>query len=126
MNSLYRQRGLGAIGWMLVLLIASFFLTCSLTLLPVYFDAYEIRSILTDLTKDPEARRADTHKLRSILQRRFDTNRVEAIKGRDVKIAQKKGQMIIDATYEVRKPLIMNIDVVVKFDDLVFEVPAES
>ena len=52
-------------------------------------------------------------------------NRIDGISYRDVKISRAKGKTKIDATYEKRVPFLFNIDVMVKFDKLVYEYKTE-
>ena len=47
----------------------------------------------------------------------FNTNRIEAIKPKDVKVYRDKGKIIIDANYETRTPLFQGVDAVLMFDD---------
>jgi hypothetical protein len=50
----------------------------------------------------------------------FTTNQIRAIDAREVELSREDGEIIIDASYEERIPLVWRIDAVVKYDDLVF------
>ena len=48
----------------------------------------------------------------------FNTNRIEAIRARDVKVYREKQFIVIDASYEHRTPLFEGVDAVLVFDDI--------
>lgn len=113
-----RMRGMGMLGWIAVLALASFFLTCLFKLGPVYLDHWTVKSILDEVMASQDLANQSKSEIRSLVQRRFDTNRVEAIKSHDLKIEDARDGRVVDASYEKRVPLIYNIDVVVKFNDV--------
>ena len=47
----------------------------------------------------------------------FNTNRIEAIDPRDIKVYRDKGKIVIDANYETRTPLFDGVDAVLMFQD---------
>ena len=47
----------------------------------------------------------------------FNTNRIEAISARAVKVYREDGKIIIDASYEKRTPLFKQVDAVLMFND---------
>jgi hypothetical protein len=55
------------------------------------------------------------------VQRQFDVSRIDTISAKDIKFTEGKNGREANANYEKRVPLIANIDVVVKFDKLVYK-----
>ena len=48
----------------------------------------------------------------------FNTNRIEVIRARDVKVYREKESIVIDASYEHRTALFDGVDAVLVFDDI--------
>jgi hypothetical protein len=59
--------------------------------------------------------------IKAKLAKKFEINRIESLKSSAVKVSLKDGMTTIDARYEARVPLILNVDVVLKFDKLLYE-----
>ncbi|MDX9873318.1 MAG: DUF4845 domain-containing protein [Spongiibacteraceae bacterium] len=119
-----RQEGLGALGWLIVLAIGSFALTCLLKIGPVYLDYFQIRKALDDVAADAKTPSLTNSELRTVIGKRLEVNRIETIRTSDIKFVDTREGRMIDATYEQRVPLIANIDVVVKFDKLKYTLPS--
>lgn len=118
-----RQTGLGALGWLIVLAVASFFLVCLFRVGPVYLDYYQTREVLNDVFADGAAAGKSRHELVDALNKRLDINRIETIKAKDLRFEDTRQGRVVDASYEKRVALIANIDVVVKFDKLKYILP---
>lgn len=116
------QRGMSALAILTVLLIASFLLTCIFKVMPIYMDAWTVKSVIGDPAEAGEFDGKSVETIRKQIQGKFDMNRIETIAIKDVKFKNEKGKLIITANYEKRVPLIQNIDVVVHFDNFIYEV----
>ena len=103
------------------MLVGAFALTCALQLIPVYIEGNTVGSSINNAIKNNEFDGMSISQMKSKIYKTFDINRVESLRASDVKIKSNKGTVTIDANYEKRLPLIFNIDVVVKFDKLVYE-----
>ena len=125
MNSPSRLNGMSSLSMLVVLLVAVFFITCAVKLTPVYLAGWSVSSVIDGAINDGKFNGKSPSEIRSVIVKYFSTNRVEAINAKDVKITRsdKNGKIEIDASYEQRVPLMYNIDVVIKFDDLKYQVP---
>ena len=121
MKTRFSQQGLSFLGWMVILFIVSFFVTCAVKLVPIYMDAWTIKSVIENVIVEQKQNTSSITEIRKALDRQFIANRIEAIKVKDIKISRKKSNILIDAIYEKRIPLMYNVDVVVKFDKLNYE-----
>jgi len=113
-----RQRGLGALGWLVVLAIASFALTCFFKIGPVYLDYWQAKGALDSVLVENRSSERSKAELLDAIQKHLDVSRIEVIQARDLRFEQTRDGLQVDASYEKRVPLIANIDVVVKFDKL--------
>ena len=118
-----KQTGLGLLPMAVLLSVGGLLGLCVLRLAPVYLDHVTIRQIVKNAAEDPDSRNKTASEIRQSMQGAFITNRVETIKLRDIKFVTERNMIIMDANYEVRVPLIYNVDAVVKFDNLKFEIP---
>lgn len=118
-----KQTGLGLLPMAVILSVGGLLGLCVLRLAPVYLDHVTIRQIVKNAAEDPESRKMTASEIRKSMQGAFITNRVETIALRDIKFTTERNMIIMDANYEVRVPLVYNIDAVVKFENLKFEIP---
>lgn len=121
MNVPFSQRGLSSIGILIVMMVAAFFLICALKLIPLYIEGATVNRSMMSAIEEREFDGMSVGKMKSKIGKYFEINRVEGITARDIKITRKKGKTTIDARYEQRLPLIFNIDVVVRFDEYIYE-----
>jgi len=120
------QRGLSSIGILLVMMVGAFALICALKLIPVYIDGATVDSSISSAVENGEFNGLSISKVKESIRKRLEINRIEGLSARDIKITKKKGEVIIDASHEQRIPLLFNIDVVVKFEDLIYEYSSEQ
>ena len=112
MQSLKRQNGMTAIGWLIVLALIGFFVLLTLRMLPSYLEYYKVVSTLDSLKKETlDSPRA----IRNLLSRRFDISYVESIQPKDVIIKPVGPNFRVIADYESRKHIFANVDVVMSF-----------
>jgi len=103
------------------MLIGAFFLVCALKLIPIYIDGATVDSSISSAVENGEFIGMSAGKVKEKIRKSFEINRVEGLSARAVKITKKKGKTTIDARHEQRVPLLFNIDVVIKFEDLIYE-----
>ena len=109
-------------GWMAVLFVIAIFVTCAVKIVPLYLDAWTVKTAIENVVDKQIEKTQSVRGIRSDIGRQFIANRVEVVELKKIKIKKIKNKIVIDANYEKREPLFYNIDVVVKFDDLVFEI----
>ena len=113
MRSLHRQKGMTAIGWLIVLGLIGFFTLLTLKMSPSYMEYYKIVSSLESLEKEPGIKSPDD--IRRLLNRRFNISYVETINEKDVKITTAGPLFRVTAKYESRVHLFGNVYVVMAF-----------
>jgi len=111
-----KQRGMTAIGWVLVLLLIGFFALIGLNLAPIYIDSFSVGSILSELKQEPGVGAMSPAEISKTIVKRLDINSVYSVTRDDIYIDRGRGETIIAIEYEVRKGLMGNIDLVVSFD----------
>jgi hypothetical protein len=77
MRSMHRQKGVTAIGWLIILGLIGFFTLLTLKMAPAYMEYYKVVSSLESLEEEPGLQTpAD---IRRLLNRRFNISYVESI-----------------------------------------------
>lgn len=113
------QRGMTAIGWLIVLGILSFFVLLVLRLAPGYLEFYKVKSVLESLQQEPYLGSKTPMEIRKLIDRRVEVNAIDSINGKDFIIVQANGKTTIQAQYEVRVHIVGNVDAVSSFDESV-------
>lgn len=116
-----QQMGMGMLGWLVVLGIASFALTCFFRIGPVYLEYWQAKKAIDLVVQGSAASSMSTDALLTSIEKQLNVSTIEVIKRKDIKVTELRGERQLNANYEKRVPLIANIDVVVKFDKLVYK-----
>ena len=112
----HKQRGLSALGILLVLTIAGFFLTIATTIGPLYLDNSFVNAALQSLSNEPIHKLSDA-KIRRRLQDTFRINNVRDVNAKDTVIERKKTATTVSLDYERRVHFFGNVDIVVVFEN---------
>ncbi|SDJ56364.1 DUF4845 domain-containing protein [Microbulbifer yueqingensis] len=115
-SSLHRQRGMSY--WSLILIIAGagFILTCVSKMGPGYIDAYYVDQGLKKLAEQDNLRDMTRGQIKQELNKYFLINNVRGQPTESVQIIRGADSILISVDYEVRQPLIHNVDVVMRFN----------
>ena len=117
MQTMKAQRGITLIGFIMLLAVVGVFLFVGFKLFPVYAEYYSAVTDMKASCKEPDAPTANLQQMRAKLERRFNISYVDSIStAKDVKIITEGETRMLNIKYEVRKPLIYNLDFVAKFD----------
>lgn len=116
MKRWHNQRGMTAIGWLLVLGLIGFFTLITLRLLPMYLEYAKVVSVLESLENEADITQKTRGEIIEIITRRFDVNDVKTVDPKIVKVAKDRGKMTLGMEYERREHVIGNIDVVGHFE----------
>jgi hypothetical protein len=115
MQTLKSQRGMTAIGWLIVLGLIGFFVLLALRMIPSYLEYATVSAALESLQNEPGMANKTPQDIRILLSKRFDINDVKTIKAKDVDIVNQGNAYLVGVDYEVRMPVIGNVDVVMSF-----------
>ena len=110
------QGGMTLIGFLIVLAVVGLFAYIGMKLFPMYSEYYSVRSAMKGLASEPGIANTDPRKIQDLFFRRLYISYSENVKPEHVKIKRVGAGWQMDVKYEVRKPLIANLDVVGKFE----------
>ena len=111
-----KQEGLTLIGFGLVLVLVVFFAYVGMRLVPLYLEYHAVVGAMDRLQEDPMAARLSPAAIRErIMRSLYVSYATDNIKRNDIQVKRQDGVQVRVA-YEVRKPMVGNVDVIVKFD----------
>ena len=110
------QRGMTLIGFIIVLAVVGIFAYVAMKLVPMYSEYYAVKQALKGLEAEPGIANRDPAKIQDLFFRRLYISYAENVKPANVEIERIESGWEMHVVYEVRKPLVGNLDVVGKFD----------
>lgn len=111
-----RQKGLTLIGFLIVLSLVIFATYIGMRIGPIYMEYYSVVSAMNGVASERGAAQTSLFETRrKVLDRLYVSYSAENVKSKHIKIVRRNG-VFLNVAYEVRKPLIGNLDVVAKFD----------
>lgn len=122
MNLPKQQKGMTAIGWLLIIAFIVFVMLIVIKLLPAYIEYFNVSSVLSSLEHEPGISSMPAGEVTSTIMKRLDINMVRDVRPEDIYISQEAGRRIIEIDYQVQRNILANIDVLIKFNDRI-EVP---
>ncbi len=102
-----------------ILVIVTFLAAILMRLVPVYIEYFNVKASLERLASEQGLGKSSGRQIKDRLLRQFDINNIENVEREDVKIAKEGRKKTVIVDYEVRRPLIANIDMVVHFHEQV-------
>lgn len=109
-------RGMSTWGMMGVAGMAGFCALFAIKLAPIYIENFSVKSVIETLEEEEdmlrEARKKD---IQTTMLKRFTVNQVSNVRKEHITIKKTKEDISVQVQYEVRVPLISNIDIVPYF-----------
>jgi len=111
------QRGMTLLSFVIVLAVVGFAAYIAMKLFPMYSEYYSVKSALKGLQQEPGIANQDPAKIKDLFFRRLYISYSENVKPENVKLQRSENGVgwAMDVDYEVRKPMVGNLDVVGKF-----------
>lgn len=119
MQSLHRQRGVTAIGWIIILGLIAFFSLVIIRVIPAYTEYFSVVTSLESVANESGLAEKPRHEIMKLIDRRFQINDVRTIKPKDVLVTKKGSRVELSTNYNVTKPLFGNISIIINFQKVV-------
>lgn len=111
------QYGMTLISFILILALAAFFGFLAMRLFPVYSEYFSAVNDIKAVTQAAGAQNQSPSQLKDSLYRRFQISYVDSINlDKNIKLVNGPAGKVLELNYEVRKPLVYNLDFVAKFE----------
>ncbi len=109
------QSGMTLISFLITAAVVGFFIFIIMKLFPMYKEYFEVKSALKGLANEAGIAHEQPAQIKEKFFKRLYISYSENVKNEHVKIENKSGGQVILVNYEVRVPLLYNLDVVGKF-----------
>jgi hypothetical protein len=113
------QRGVSLLGILVIICLAVFFGAIFFTMGPSYLSFLQVRSAMDGMREKPAVIERGPGAIRSAVADQLYINDIRSINSRQFKIEKKRDHYLLSIDYEVRKHLLLNVDVVMNFDHAV-------
>lgn len=113
----HKQRGMTGTGWLVVLALIGFFSLLAIKLVPIYLEYYSVRTVLASLENEPLITQKSVAEIKKMVHRRLKVNGVYDVEKKGLKVKRQGGVTTVEMVYDVRKPMVGNVDVILSFSD---------
>ena len=111
------QRGMGIWGYLWLLLLVASVVTLVLRLGPHYLTNRTVNTVITGMASEP-IHKMDKRAIRELLAKRFKINSLYDLEPKSiVDIERTKEWTKLIVNYEVREPIVYNVDAMLTFHD---------
>jgi len=110
------QSGITLIGFLLILMVLGFFAFLGMRLFPVYIEYYGLRQAMKALAAEPGVATKTPEQIRSSLDTKLNFSYVTNVKKNNVRVTRQGGNYLLNVRYEVRGPLVYNLEYIATFD----------
>lgn len=115
MKPRHSQKGLTLLGFIIVVVVVGMFALVGMRLFPIYSEYYNVVGAMENLKNQPEISTKSPSQIKELFFRRLYVNYVESVERKNV-LVSRTGGLHIRVKYEVRRPMVGNLDVVASFD----------
>lgn len=113
---IHKQRGMSLIGFIIVLSMVIFVFFIGMKIGPMYMEYYSVVSALNGVASERGSANLSPYDLRVKVLNRLYVSYSENVKESHIRIIRGGNGVRLRVAYEVRTPVIGNLDVVGKFD----------
>ncbi len=111
-----KQSGMTLIGFIIVLALVLFLSFIGMKIAPIYLEYYSVVSAMNGVAKERGSARLSPFDVRvKVLNRLYLSYAAENVKEKHIKLVQSNG-VYLRIAYDVRKPVIGNLDVIATFE----------
>jgi hypothetical protein len=120
MNLPYHQQGLGFTGWLLMILVFGFALTVGMKVAPLYMDNTTIVGIIEGVGAEEGMSAKRPSEIEKIIKARFHINNIRDFDyANNINVVRDNRGARIVLDYEIRMPMVANLDMVASFNKTV-------
>lgn len=110
-----KQGGMTLTSFLMVLAVVGFALYVGMKLFPMYQEFYAVKTSMKALAREPGT--SDPAKAQELFFKRMDMNYSDSVKRDNIKFDRIDGGVRMNVSYEVRRPLVGNLDIVGRFEN---------
>jgi hypothetical protein len=116
MISVHKQRGATFIFWVFFFALIGFLMMLGIKLFPVYYKGFATDKIIEDLALEMNGKKPNKKQLWESIDKRLNINSIYGVEKEHFVYSKNKDGIEFGLYYEVRVPVVLNLDAVAKFD----------
>lgn len=114
--NLKKQRGATFVFWVFFLALIGFLIMIGIKLFPVYYKGFATQKIVEDLAAEMQEKKPNKKQLWIAIDKRININSIYGVNKEHFVYESGKGSYSFGLDYEVRVPIVANLDAIVRFD----------
>ena len=114
----HRTRGITLIGFLILLVVAGFFVYLAMRLVPAYLEYMNVVKAMEQVKSEAGSAQASPEQIRRSLSLKFNTQYVsdDAIPPQAIQVIREGNAQVLRIRYERRIPFAYNVDLLASFD----------
>ncbi len=114
-----KQKGMSLVGFLIVLAMVIFFAYLGMRIAPIYIEFYSVKQAMNGIADEPGSANYSPYDLKAkFLDRLFINYSAGNVKSENIRVVRNNGVWLV-VKYDVRKPVMGNLDVIASFDERV-------
>jgi hypothetical protein len=109
------QKGMTLIGFIVSMAVVGVFIYVGMQLFPMYSEFFSVKQALAGLANEPGISEESAGKIEDKFFKRLYISYSDNVKPEHVKLVRRDAGWLMTVNYEVRRPVIGNLDVIGKF-----------
>lgn len=110
-----KQQGATIFGMMIIAMALVFGAMLVMKLLPPYLDFWAVKKVLSVMANDPELKSMSEREVRASFDKRASIDNITSVRGSDLEISREGGDVVVEANYPVKVPLVGNLSAYMDF-----------
>ncbi len=110
-----RQRGLGALSNLLIILVLAGVVLAGMKIAPYYLEYFKVQQVVDSLRGRAEVEGMPADQIRRLLEKQLYVDEVRRLTADNISVKRSASQVLVYVKYEVREHLVGNIDLVLSF-----------
>lgn len=112
------QRGITLVGFVVILALVGVLAYLGMKVFPIYEQFFSVRSAMKGVAGEPGVGQMDPAKIKDLFFRRLYVNYADDdLKPENIKVERNDSGYTMNVKYEVRRPLIADLDIIGRFDE---------
>lgn len=112
----FKQYGLTLSGFIFGAFILVLVGITGLKMIPAYMQSATIKNLFVTIANDPEMQGASLRDIKMSYSKRASIEDIRAITADDIEISKDGGQLTLNASYNVKIPLVANVSLYLEFN----------
>lgn len=114
-----RQRGITAIGFLIIAIMVASIGFAALRLTPIYLEHMKVASVLEDVKTDLDGTNPSIQQIKSAIGKRLNIEMVKSVQRQDFKVKKSEIGYNVRVQFDSEAPYIANVYLLVRFNKAV-------